>query len=83
MKQVCFIRGRFIPYFLFRFILAGWLAGWPANILFESYKYFSLIIVFIILNYTIFYRKYRIVIFKKQLFLQIKSILSFISIIKY
>ena len=62
MKQVCFIRGRFIPYFLFRFILAGWLAGWLANILFESYKYFSLIIVFMILNYTIFYRKYRIVI---------------------
>lgn len=36
-----------------------------------------------ILNYTIFYRKDRIVILKKQLFLQIKSILSFISIIKY
>lgn len=79
MKRICFIHGRFIPYFLFRFILAGWLA----NILFESYKYFSLIIVFMILNYTIFYRKYRIVILKKQLFLQIKSILSFISIIKY
>ena len=83
MKRICFIHGRFIPYFLFRFILAGWLAGWLANILFESYKYFSLIIVFMILNYTIFYRKYRIVILKKQLFLQIKSILSFISIIKY
>lgn len=75
MKQVCFIHGRFMPYFLFLFR--------PANILFESYKYFSLIIVFMILNYTIFYRKDRIVILKKQLFLQIKSILSFISIIKY